>query len=116
MLTASPDGFADDLGGFLGPYEWFGMRVPVLNVVANMRNQGLHRDERPAPDRLAGQDSEPRFDHVQPRGTRGSEMEADVGMGLKPVSNFWGRMGGGVVQDQVHGQIGRHAVLNQIQN
>ena len=41
------------LGGFLRPYERCGMDVPVLNVVADMRNQGLHRYEGPTPDRLA---------------------------------------------------------------
>src|SRR4029450_6858001 len=101
MLTPAPDGLANDLGGFLGPHERCGVGVPVLDVVADVLNQPLYRHEGPAPYRLAGQDPKPRFDHVQPGGAGGREMEADVGMSLEPLANLRGGMGGGVIQDHV---------------
>jgi len=78
------------------------MSVPMLDVVADVLDEAFHRIEGAAAYRLAGEDSEPRFDHVQPRGTGGREVEADIGMVRKPLPDLGGGVRGGVVQDHMH--------------
>jgi hypothetical protein len=52
--------------------------------VSDVLDELLDRCERGAAHGLAGEDAEPGFDHVEPRGAGGGEVEADVGVILEP--------------------------------
>ena len=67
MLMSTPESFADDGGGFFGPHKGGRVRIPLGEVALDVADKGAHRIERPPADRLAGQDAEPRFDHVATR-------------------------------------------------
>src|SRR6516225_561173 len=101
MLTTTTHRFADDFGGSPGPNERRGVFIPVLDILADVVNQALYRDKVAAAYRLAGQDAEPRLDHVQPRSSGRGEVEAEVGVLLKPLADFRGRVSRGVVQNHV---------------
>jgi hypothetical protein len=40
MLT--PDGLADDVGRLLGPHEWHGVPIPVMDVVRDVTVESAH--------------------------------------------------------------------------
>src|SRR5262245_63335432 len=105
MLMATTNGLADDLGGGLGPHERRGVLIPMLDVGGDMPDELFDRDERTTAHRLAGQDAEPRFDHVEPGGPGWGEVEAHVRVLFQPMTHLGGGMGGGVIQDHV--EIGR---------
>ena len=50
---------------------------------------------------LRVKDAEPSLDHVQLRSSGRGEVEADVGMLGKPLTDLWGRVGRGVIEDHV---------------
>jgi len=62
---------------------------------------------------VAGEQTEPDLDLVEPRSVGGSEVEMDVGMALQPAVVF-GFVGVEIVEDDVEGLVGRvrcdHAV------
>src|SRR5215467_12700463 len=84
MLTATTDGALDDVGRGFGPHEWRGMTVPVDDVGLDVANERADGVEGAATDRLAGQDAEPRLDHVEPRSPFGREVEVDARMRGEP--------------------------------
>jgi hypothetical protein len=38
-LKGTPQGLLDDVGGFLGPHEWCGVLVPVIEVEADVADE-----------------------------------------------------------------------------
>ena len=88
MLMSTAESFADDGGRFFGPYKGGRVRIPLGEIPVDVANERAHRLERAPADRLAGQDAEPRFDHVQPRGPGGREVKVHPGMGRQ----LWQRL------------------------
>jgi len=100
MLTI-PHGFLDDVRRIFGPNEGSGVRVPVLNVLADVSNEGADRIEGATSDGLAREDAEPGLNEIEPRGTFGCEMEMNPWMRGEPRLDFRGCMRGRVIQDDV---------------
>ena len=61
MLMGTPEGFADDVGGFFSPHKGRRVRIPLGKVALDVADEGAHRIERTPADRLAGQNAEPCF-------------------------------------------------------
>ena len=101
MLTLPADGLANNIGRLLSPHEGCGVEIPVVDVVANVLGQRADRIEGAAANRLAGQDAEPGFDHVQPRGPRGCEMKLHSRMLFEPGLDGRSGMSRGVVDNDV---------------
>src|SRR6266516_2391314 len=99
MLT--PHGLADDVCGFLGPNERSGVLIPVLNVLEDVSHEGTHGVEGTATNRLARQNTEPRFDQIDPRSSRGSEVKVDLGVLVQPGPNRLSAVRRRVVEDHV---------------
>jgi hypothetical protein len=91
----------DDVGRVLGPNEGCRALVPVLEVIVDVRHESPDGVERASSDGLASEDSEPGFNHVQPRCSLGSEVEVDTGVLCEPVQDGWCGVGGGVIEDDV---------------
>src|SRR5216683_2042591 len=101
MLMSTPESFADDGGGFFGPHKGGRVRIPLGEVALDVADEGAHGVERPSADRLAGEDAEPRFDYVQPRGPGRGEVKMHPGMCRQPgLHGRWG-VRGGVVENDV---------------
>src|SRR5437763_6528489 len=94
--------FGEDFVGRGGPGERPGVRVPVVDVVADLLDQDLDAGEGAAADRLAGDDAEPGFDLVEPGGALGGEVEPDVRVAGQPCLDLGCGVGGEVVQDDVN--------------
>ncbi len=92
MLTLTADGLANDVSRLLSPHEGCGVEIPVVDVVADVLGQRADRIEGAAANRLAGQDAEPGFDPVHPRGPLGCEMKLHPGMLFKPGFDGRSRM------------------------
>src|SRR2546422_7188138 len=101
MLTAPTHGLADDVGRLLGPDKGCGVCVPMRYVVFDMAHEGTDGWERSAAHRFTGQNSEPRFDHVQPGRAGRCEVEADFRMSVEPSPYLGGGVRRGVVEDDV---------------
>jgi len=99
MLTAH--GLADDVRRAFGPDEGRRVRVPMLDVSLNVRDELLHGAEGASADRLASQDPKPRFDHVEPRRPGGGEVELDIRVCVQPFSDRGRRVGRRVVKNDV---------------
>src|SRR5678815_5514198 len=97
MLMRAPEGFLDDVGRLFGPDKRCRVSIPLGEIpldVADKRAQGV---EGAAAHGLAGEDAEPRLDHIEPRGPRGREVEVDPGMRGQPRLHRGRRVRGGVV-------------------
>jgi len=101
MLTTTTDGLLDNGDRVLGPYEWGRMTIPLSDIGLDVADQGTDGVERAAPDRLAGEDAEPRLDHVEPGGALRGEVELDRRMLGEPRLYRRGRMRGRVVEHDV---------------
>ena len=99
MLMAN--GLLYDVRGVLCPDKGSGVRVPVLDVLANVSNKSTDGIEGSTPDGFAGQDTEPGFNEIDPRSTFGCEMEMNLRMRGEPGLDFRGCMRGRVIQDDV---------------
>src|SRR5688500_17960988 len=97
MLMSTAEGLLDDGRRLLGPHEWGRMTVPLGDVALDVANQGPDRMERAAPDRLAGEDAEPRFHHVEPRRALGGEVKVDLRMRRQPRLHGGRGVRGGIV-------------------
>ena len=62
MLTTTPQAFLQDGRWVFGPDERRRMTVPLGDVGLDVPDEGADVVERPAPDGLAREDAEPRFD------------------------------------------------------
>jgi hypothetical protein len=71
--------FGEDLVGGGGPFEGFWVGVPVVDVAADLGDEGADGAEGAAADRLAGDDAEPGFDLVDPRRANRGEVEPPRG-------------------------------------
>jgi len=78
-LAVSGEGFEDLVGG-LGPYDWFGILVPVLGPGDDVAFEFCDRAVGRALQFTAGQFSEPAFDEVEPGGRGGGEVQHDAGV------------------------------------
>jgi hypothetical protein len=65
-----------------------------------------------AVEELAGV-GEPSLDLVDPRGAGGGEVQCEAGVFGQPVLDGWGFVGGEVVTDQVHVQLGRDRFVDR---
>src|SRR5262245_38411698 len=101
MLTSTPEGLLDDGGRLFGPDERRGMSIPVVEEARDVPDEGADRLEGPAAHRFAGQDTEPRLDHVEPRGAGWREVEVDPGVLSQPGADSGRRMRRGVVEDNM---------------
>ena len=101
MLMGTPEGFADDVGGFFSPHKGRRVRIPLGKVALDVADEGAYRIERTPADRLAGQNAEPCFDHVQPRGSGRGEVKMHPGMRSQPPLHGRRGVGGGVVENDV---------------
>src|SRR5687768_8997511 len=101
MLTRTAQSFLNDCRRILGPHERRWIVIPVFDVISDVAGKRLDRVKGATPNRPAGENAEPRFDHVEPRCTSRCEMKVDCRMRLQPGQHFWCLMGGGVVQDNV---------------
>jgi hypothetical protein len=74
-LMGTPEGLLEDVGGFLGPHEWCGVLVPVADVA----DECVDVMEGAAANRLAGEDSEPGLNEVEPGSALRREVPLDGG-------------------------------------
>ena len=65
-----------------------------------------------AADLAVGEEPEPAFDLVQPRGAGRGEVQMESWVGGEPGADRRGLVGGQVVADQMHVQFGRHALID----
>ena len=101
MLTGSPERFANDVGGFLSPDEGSRVLIPVVDVVVDVSDETLDGFEGASTNGLAGEDSEPGLDHVEPRRPLGGEVELNPRVGLKPLLDGGCGVCGRVVENDV---------------
>src|SRR6266542_555234 len=101
MLTTTPQSLLDDRGWVFGPHERRRMAVPRGDVSLNVPDEGADGVERAAADRFAGEDAEPRLDHVEPGGALRGEVELDLGMLREPRLHGRCGMRGRVVEDDM---------------
>lgn len=114
--SSSGDAF-DDLGGGPGPYEWFGVVVPVLDPPVDAVSELGHGPEAGVGERFAGQHGEPGFDQVQPRGRGRREVQvptATVGM-FEPVPNRCALVCRQVVQHYMAFEVLGHGEVDQLE-
>ena len=58
IVMGTPEGFADDVGGFFSsPHKGRRVRIPLGKVALDVADEGAHRIERTPADRLAGQNA-----------------------------------------------------------
>src|SRR6266446_10209542 len=101
MLTTAADGALTDGRRVFRPDEGSRVTIPRLDVGLDVADESPDGVERAAPDRLAGQDAEPRLDQVQPGRAFRREVKLDRGMLGEPGLHRWGRARGRVVEDDV---------------
>ena len=101
MLTLTAHGLGDDVGRLLSPHEGRGVAIPVIDVVADVLGQGADRIERAPANRLASQDAEPGFDHVEPGSALGGEVKLHSRVFLEPSLDGGSGMSRGVVDNDV---------------
>src|SRR5882672_2734170 len=101
MSTRTAQSLLNDCRRILGPHERFWVVIPVFDVVSDMAGEGLGRVKGAAQNRPAGKNTEPRFNHVEPRCASRGEMKMYCRMSLQPRQHLWCFVGGGVVQDDV---------------
>jgi len=73
----------------------------VVDVEADVPNEGSDFREGAASDRLAGEDSKPSFDQIEPGSALGREMELDARVLGQPLLDGWCGVSAGVVEDDV---------------
>ena len=65
-----------------------------------------------AADQLVGQEAEPAFDLVDPGGAGRGEVHVEAGVAGQPGLDRRGLVGGVVVADQVHVELGGHGLVD----
>ena len=112
-LTKSGDAGQDLIGGF-GPNERLGGFVIDAQIVANRLFQFASTAVNAASDLLVCQQSEKTLDHVDPRGSRGREVQVVARSFRQPAADQRRLVRTVVVQDQMHLQSGRHGSIDGI--
>ena len=92
---------ADDIGRVLGPDEGSRIGVPVFDVRPDVPYESGDGVEGTSSNGLAGEDTEPGLDHVEPGSALGCEVKREAGVLGKPSLDGRGGVGRGVVQDDV---------------
>ena len=93
MLMLPPDDSLNEVGRLLGPNERFRMIVPGGDVATNVGHDRLDGVERATTNGFAGQNTEPHFHEIQPRGSSGGEVKLHARMGSEPRLHGGCRMG-----------------------
>ena len=98
----------EDLVSRFRPHERLRRFVGDREVLANGRFQGTDTAMRPAFDLFLTEEREPAFDEVEPRRAGGREVEIKPRMSSKPAPHARGLVGAVVVENQMHGEVGRY--------
>src|SRR5258705_8098966 len=101
MLTTTPDGLPNDRGRVLGPHEGRGMTVPLRDIRVDVTHERADGLERRTANGLAGEDTEPRLDHVQPGCAFRGEVKLNLRMLGEPGVHGRRRMRRRVVEHDV---------------
>ncbi len=89
------------VGVSISPFERLGRFVVALDVFADFAGEiGLGSKDATG-NKVSLDFGEPDFDLIKPGGIGGSEVEADVGMGVQELAHGFGLMGREVVGDDV---------------
>ncbi len=94
------DNLLDQVGRLLSPDERSGMLIPAVDVAPNVRDEGPDGIERASAYRLPGQDAEPDFDEIEPRGAGGREVKLHARMRFQPREHRGRRMRRRVVENK----------------
>ncbi len=92
--------------------EWLGVGVPLLDPGFDVAFECGDAVVDAAADLAVGEEPEPAFDLVQPRGAGRGEVQMESWVGREPGADRRGLVGGQVVADQVHIQFGRHGLVD----
>ena len=111
LRAISGDCLEDGIG-CLGPDEWLGVVIVVLNEGSDIGLELIDAAMDAALDLLVGEQREPAFDLVEPGGAGRREVEVVARVAGEP--GFDGRrfVGGVVVEHQMDVEIGRHGLLD----
>src|SRR6476620_9377915 len=101
MLTRTAQSLLNDCSRILGPHEGRRMVIRVFDVVSDMTGKSLDRIKGAAPNRSAGENAEPRLNHVEPRCPSRGEMKVYGRMGLQPGQHLWCLVGRRVIQNHM---------------
>src|SRR6266508_419220 len=96
----------EDLVGGLVPHERGRVGVPVVDPGLDVGGEGFDRLVGGSLQLLGGQCGEQSFDEVHPRPVGGGEVEVEAAVTKQPFVHGRGLVGGQVVQDHVHVQVG----------
>ena len=83
---------ADDAAG--DPVERLRVAIVVADIAVDGADEIAHAAERTAADAFARNFGEPASDLIQPRGTRGREVEVVAGPSLTPIAACQRPLGG----------------------
>jgi hypothetical protein len=109
---ASTFDLLEDVGGFRGPDEWFGMFIVAVDVFADSCDQLLHAAEGATPEAVFSQVAEEALHHIEPGAAGGSEVHMEPGMASEPALDLGMFVGGIVVHNHVDLLIFRHHVVD----
>lgn len=98
-----------------GPHEGLGMLVVLIDELADLALQIGDGVERPAADRLVGDQREPALDLVEPGAVGRGEVQVEARPPRQPGTHFGVLVGGVIVADQVHIEVLRNAVFDVTQ-
>src|SRR5258708_30328577 len=87
----------------------------VVHVGIDLPLEFSHRLEGAAADRLVGDQRKPTLDLVEPRAIGRGEMDVETWPPREPGTHPWMLVGGVVVADQMHVELGRHVGLDMAQ-
>ena len=73
----------------------------IIDVMANVRDEGPDGVERTPAYRFPGQDAKPDFDEIKPRSARGREVKLHARMRFQPGEHCGRRVGRRVIQNDV---------------
>jgi hypothetical protein len=110
-LAICLEGLEDVVCG-LGPDVGSGVLVPEFDPVPDVGFEGLDALVGPALEQFGGQLTEPAFHHVEPGRAGGDEVHVEPGVGGQPFLDDVGFVGGVVVADDVHVELGRHRLVD----
>ena len=110
-----PRHVGENLIGGLRPNEGTRRLVGDGEVVSNGRFERAHAAVGAPLDLFLGQQSEPPFDEIQPRGTGRREVEVEPRVTRQPATHPRGFVRAVVVEDQVHVQVGRDGAVNRLE-
>ena len=94
----------DRLSGGM-PHEWLGVRIGCCEVLLGGGDQLWDTVEVAPTDLFLRQFPEPPFHQIQPRRTRGGEVQLEPGMPRQPLSDLGLRVGPIVVDNQMEVQV-----------